>query len=344
MTFSASRLVHAVDSHTAGEPTRVITGGIPPIPGATMADKRAHLAAHFDDLREALVAEPRGHEAMVLAFLTPPVSADAAVGVVFANDVGYLGMCGHGSIGVATVLVSLGMVEAVEPVTTVVLDTPPGPVQAEVAVAGGRPGGVRLRNVPSFLLESGVAVPVEGRGKVRCDLAWGGNWFAIVRADEVGEEVAYGSLGSLLACATSIRASLARQGVQGFDPATGRPHAIDHVEIYRPETAAGVTAAARTFTLCPGRAWDRSPCGTGTSAKMAAMFAHGELGLGQRFVNRSVIGTEFTGVLLEETAEDGRRAVVPQIEGRAHITGLQQFVLDPDDPLRFGIARFARDR
>lgn len=307
-----------------------------------MVDKRTFLREHFDHVRGGLVHEPRGHDAIVLAFLTPPVSPEARFGVVFANDAGYLGMCGHGAIGVATTLVSLGMVEAVEPFTELVLDTPAGAVRAVVTVRDGVPCSVKLRNVASFVTEQDLDVAVPGIGSVRLDVAYGGNWFAIVREEDVGGRVEFAALPDLMRKAMDVRQALHDQGCFGFDPVTGERQAIDHVEIYR-NLGDGKAPRARTLTLCPGTAYDRSPCGTGTSAKMAVLWAKGELRVGQTFVNESVIGTEFRGSVVAEVEAHGRVAVVPEIEGTAFLTGFQQFVFDPADPLRFGIPAFVRD-
>jgi len=331
-----THLISAVDSHTGGEPTRVITAGLPLLVGATMADKRAYLRDTLDPLRTALAREPRGHEAMVLAYLTPPVTPGASMGVIFANGVGYLGMCGHGSIGVATVLVSLGMVPVEEPVTTVVLDTPAGVVACRVRVEKGRARSVRLRNVPSFLAERDVQVDVPGLGPLAVDVAYGGNWFAIVPEDRVGVAIDASRLPALVDVAVAIRGALAAQGVVGKDPRSGEAGEIDHVEIYAHREARG-GRGVRTFTLCPGRAYDRSPCGTGTSAKLATLFARGELGVGEVFSNQSVLGTEFVGQVVEEVRVGDKVGVVPEIEGSAYITGVTQFVL-PEDPLVHGAA------
>src|SRR5262245_16271325 len=207
-----THLISAVDSHTAGEPTRVITAGLPRIVGATMAEKRAYLRAELDHLRTALAREPRGHEAMVLAYLTPPVTPGASTGVIFGNGVGYLGMCGHGSIGVATVLVELSMVAVEEPFTKVLLDTPAGVVECAVHVEKGRARSVRLRNVASFLEARDVAVEVPGLGTIEVDVAYGGNWFAIVPEDRVGVRVAPSQLPALLDVAVAIREALEAQG------------------------------------------------------------------------------------------------------------------------------------
>ncbi|MCB9868999.1 MAG: proline racemase family protein [Planctomycetes bacterium] len=328
--------IQAIDSHTAGEPTRIVTGGLPDVPGATMVDKRAWLRQNVDRLRTGLVLEPRGHDAIVLAYLLPATRDDADCGVVFANEVGYLNMCGHGAIGVATVLVATGRVAATEPETRVVLDTPAGPVTARVVVRSGRPVAVKIRNVPSFLHKADFAVEVPGRGRITVDIAYGGNWFAIIREDQAGLTVEPQHRNELLQFADRVRTALLDAGEQGFHPTTAEPQVIDHIEIYAPrQVPEGV--GARTLTLCPGMSYDRSPCGTGTSAKLAVMHARGQLAVGEQFHNQSICGTEFIGTVLEQVDVAGRQAVIPQVQGSAFITGFQQFVFDPLDPLAFGM-------
>lgn len=329
------RVLQGVDSHTAGEPTRVITGGLPPVPGRTMLEKRTHLQQHHDQLRRALVLEPRGHSAIVCAYLLPPCDPEAQLGVVFANDVSYLGMCGHGAIGVATVAVAMGMIEPVEPVTTVVLDTPAGVVRCAVKVEEGRVRSVAIANVPSFWLRQ-VIVPVEGHGKVTADVAWGGNWFAFVEAAQLGLPVELVALPRLMAAATAIRSQLAEQGVRCVHPETGAEGLVDHVKLYEPLHGSDAPGA-RALTLCPGSAWDRSPCGTGTSAKLAVLHHKGELKAGQTFTSESVLGTRFRARILREVAVGRGKGIVPEVEGSAWVTGLQTFVLDADDPLVHGI-------
>ena len=329
-------VVEAVDSHTAGEPTRIITGGLPPIQGETMAERRQWLQDNLDHLRTGLVCEPRGHDAIILAYLTPPTSADAHSGVVYANEVGYLGMCGHGTIGVATVLVKTGVVEVVEPVTRVVLDTPVGQVEALVHIEDGEPTAVSVRNVPSFLQVRDLKVMVPGHGEVTLDVSYGGNWFGIIPQSQVGIDVEMVNLRELMDFAVRVRAALIDAGHHGFDPDTGDPETIDHIEIYSSrEVASGV--GARTLTLCPGMSYDRSPCGTGTSAKLAAMHARGDLAVGEEFHNQSICGTDFVGTVLETKDVNGRPCVLPQVRGSAYITGFQRFVFDAADPLAFGM-------
>lgn len=330
-----AQVVQAVDSHTAGEPTRIVTGGVPPVRGATMADKRAALQRDHDHLRRALVLEPRGHDAIVLAYLLPPCDPAADLGVVFANDAGYLGMCGHGAIGVATVAVALGMVPAVEPVTEVRLDTPAGTVRCRVAVTAGRPTSVTITNVPSFLFRQRAMVDVHGFGKVAADIAYGGNWFAFVEAEQLGLAVGKVHLPVLMQAATAVREALVRDGVRGVHPDRGESELVDHVKLFVPLD--GDEPGARALTLCPGAAYDRSPCGTGTSAKLAVLHAKGELEVGQWFRSESVLGTSFRARIASTTAVGRFTAVVPEVEGSAYVTALTQFVIDPSDPCRHGI-------
>lgn len=332
--------LQAIDTHTAGEPTRIVTGGLPVVRGRTMADKLEALRRDHDHLRRALVLEPRGHDAIVLAMLLPPC-ADADIGVVFANDAGYLGMCGHGAIGVASTAVATGMVPAA-PCTTVRLDTPAGVVVCKVAVHDGRPTHVTITNVPSFLARQRAIVDVHNFGKVAVDVAYGGNWFGFVEAEQLGLEVSKANLPILMSAATAVREAMVRDGVRGVHPETGSEQIVDHVKLFvatdgqSGSNGEACTAGAKALTLCPGAAYDRSPCGTGTSAKLAVLHAKGELAVGEWFDSESVLGTHFRARITAETEVCGRPAVVPEITGSAWITGFQTFVIDPDDPCRFG--------
>jgi proline racemase len=321
----AARYLAAVDSHTEGMPTRVVTGGVGPIPGATMLERKLHFEAHMDDLRLLLMREPRGHSAMSGAILQPPTRADADWGVLFIEVSGCLPMCGHGTIGVATVLVETGMVPVSEPETVVRLDTPAGVVEVRVAVEGGRARGVTLRNVPAFLYERERRV-----GDLACDIAFGGNFYAIVPAPI---EVAPANGAELVERGLEIMREInERPPVHPEDERiSGCRHVIFHA------AGSGGAHARNATAIHPG--WlDRSPCGTGTSARMAQLHAAGELALGEPFVNESVIGTRFTGRLLEETRVGDLPAVVPEITGRAWVTGMGQYLLDADDPFPAGFA------
>ena len=327
----AARYLAAVDSHTEGMPTRVITGGVGPIPGATMLERKLHFEAEMDDLRLLLMREPRGHSAMSGAILQPPLHPDADWGVLFIEVSGCLPMCGHGTIGVATVLVETGMVPVTEPETVVALDTPAGLVRVRVAVEGGRARAVTLRNVPSFLVGRDRVVAVDGLGDVTYDMAYGGNFYALVPAVEL---IAAADADRLIARGLAIMEAINAEE-RPVHPEDARIAGCRHVVFHEPGRDG---AHARNATaIHPG--WlDRSPCGTGTSARMASLWARGELALGEDFVNESVIGTRFTGRLVEEVTVGGMRAVVPEITGRAWITGMGQYLLDPSDPFPAGFA------
>jgi proline racemase len=330
----AARAVSAVDSHTEGMPTRVITGGVGTIPGATMAERRLHFMAHMDDLRLLLMREPRGHGAMSGAILQPPARPDADWGVVFVEVSGCLPMCGHGTIGVCTVLVETGMVAVTEPETVVRLDTPAGLVEARVAVQDGCAASVTLRNVPSFLHARDATVEVPGIGPLGYDLAFGGNFYAILPAADIGLEVDPARAGELIDAGLAIIAAIdaADRPVHPEDP---RIAGCAHVVLHAPGSD-GADARAAT-SIHPG--WlDRSPCGTGTSARLAQLHGRGVLRVGDTFVNESVIGTRFTGRIAAETTVGGRPAIVPEITGRAWITAMGQYLLDAEDPFPAGFA------
>jgi proline racemase len=328
----AARYFSAVDSHTEGMPTRVITGGVPALPGETMLERKLRFEEERDDLRLLLMQEPRGHGAMSGAILQPPTRPDADWGVLYIEVSGCLPMCGHGTIGVATVLVETGMVEVDEPETVIKLDTPAGLVEARVEVADGRATAVSLRNVPSFLHAAEQVVEVPELGPVTYDMAFGGNFYALVDAASVGlrpePEQAPALIESGLAVMSAINAA-----APPVHPEDERISGCRHVVFHEPGTN-GADARAAT-SIHPG--WlDRSPCGTGTSARMAQLHALGTLKTGEPFVNESVIGTRFTGRAVEETTVAGRPAIVPEITGRAWITGIGQYLLDPTDPFPAG--------
>lgn len=330
----SKRLFQAVDSHTEGMPTRVITGGVGVFPGATMAERRLFGIKERDDLRLLLMQEPRGHSAMSGAILQPPTRPDADWGVLYIEVSGWLPMCGHGTIGVATVLVETGMVEVTEPVTTIRLDTPAGLVVASVEVRDGAAVGVTVRNVPSFLYAQDVSLSVPGVGDVTLDIAFGGNFYALLPASALGMPVLPSNVPAMLDKGLKIMDVIMEQA----PPVHPLDSAIDdcrHVVAYEDGRDG---ASARAVTLIhPG--WvDRSPCGTGTSARMAALHARGALALGEDFVNESVLGTRFTGRLVESTSVGAYAAVVPTITGRAWVTGIGAYLLDPTDPFPSGFA------
>jgi proline racemase len=325
-------IFHAVDSHTEGMPTRVITGGVGTIPGATMAERRTYFQEHRDAVRTLLMYEPRGHAAMSGAILQPSTRPDADYGVLYIEVSGLLPMCGHGTIGVATVLVETGMVEVTEPVTTVRLDTPAGLVSVDVQVKDGAATAVTFTNVPAFSVALDRTVDVPGYGTLRYDLAYGGNFYAMVQLSDLGLPFDRARKDDILAAGLALMDAVnsTDRPVHPEDPAI---HGLKHVQCIAPGSDARHSRHA--MAIHPG--WfDRSPCGTGTSARMAQLHARGELPLEADFVNESFIGTSFTGRLVRETTVGGLPAVVPTITGRAWITGTAQFFLNPSDPFPEG--------
>jgi proline racemase len=335
----------AIDAHTEGMPERVITDGVGVIPGATMLERKLHFEAEMDDLRLLLMREPRGHGAMSGSILQPPTRPDADWGVIFIEVAGCLPMCGHGTMGIATVLVEHAMVDVVEPETVVRLETPAGLVEARVAVRDGRAGEVTLRNVPAFVYARDVRVEAEGLGPVICDLAFGGNFFAIVDAAALGLEVEATAAPRLLEAGLAIIDAIAATGAP-VHPEDDRIAGCHHVIFTAPgrdtqsaaRTGTGGGVYARNATAIHPGYLDRSPCGTGTCARMAELHLRGALGLGEPFVNESPIGSRFTGRIVAETTVAGRPAIVPEITGRAWITGRAQYLLDPEDPFPAGFA------
>jgi proline racemase len=310
--MTAPLAMRVVDSHTEGEPTRVIVDGWPALSGATMTERRDELAARYDHLRRAVVCEPRGHAAIVGALLTPPVTPGAEAGIVFFNNETYLGMCGHGLIGVVRTLEHLGRLAPGD----VRFDTPAGPVSAEL----GRDGRVTVHNVPAHCHALDARVDVPGRGAITGDVAYGGNWFFITHVDEPLE---MSNIDALMELTGDIQAAITAQQTAGVP--------IDHIELS--SRAVRGDADARNFVLCSGGEYDRSPCGTGTSAVMAARHARGELPFGQEWRQESVTGGLFTGWLTEGASGEW----LPHIRGSAFITAEATLRFDPADPFRLGL-------
>lgn len=327
-------MITAVDSHTEGMPTRVVTSGFGHVPGKTMFDKKRYVEKHLDHLRTLLMFEPRGHGSMSGSVILPPADPEADLGVVFIEVSGCLPMCGSGTIGTCTVAIETGMVKAIEPITYLKLDTPAGCVTAEASVQNGRVKKVKIKNVPSFLYRRDVRVDVSGLGNLVLDIAFGGNFYALLPASAVGLTLEVKNARAILEAGMKIMEAVGKQ-VPLCHPLNPEIREIKHTMFTGPADVDGASAK-NTVVVYPGML-DRSPCGTGTSARMAQLFARKKLGLNQDFVHESIIGTLFTGQLVEEVQlTDDLTAVVPTIEGRAWISGFQHFVLDPDDPFPAG--------
>ena len=309
------RFIKVVDSHTGGEPTRVVVEGGPDLGSGPLPGRVKRFRDEFDAFRSAVVNEPRGSDVLVGALLCPPTDPSCAAGVIFFNNVGYLGMCGHGTIGLLVTLAHLGRVGP----GTHRIETPVGVVSARLHGSGE----VTVRNVASDRAAKDVAVEVEGFGVVRGDVAWGGNWFYLIYEHPFKIELA--NLDALNEFTWKVRRALAAQGVTGRNGLE-----IDHVELFGPPTAPG--AQSKNFVLCPGKAYDRSPCGTGTSAKLACLVADGKLRPGETYRQESLIGSVFEGSV---EIVDG--AIYPSITGSAFVNAEATLILDERDPFRTGI-------
>jgi 4-hydroxyproline epimerase len=307
--------VSVVDTHTGGEPTRVVVSGGPDLGCGTMAERLARFRDQFDPFRSAVVNEPRGSDVMVGAILLEPVDPSCASGVIYFNNVGYLGMCGHGTIGVAIALAHLGRIGP----GTHRLETPVGIVNIELLDRNT----ARIENVASYRLAKDVAVAVPGLGRVVGDVAWGGNWFFLVK--EHGEALDLANVDRLTDVSWRIRQALVAAGITGEGGAE-----IDHIELYGPPSHP--SADSKSFVLCPGKAYDRSPCGTGTSAKVACLVADGKLAEGRIWRQESIVGSLFEA----SVRLDGDR-IYPIIQGTAYVNGEATLVFDPADPFAWGI-------
>jgi 4-hydroxyproline epimerase len=309
--------IKVIDSHTGGEPTRIIIEGGPDLGTGPLNERLAVFRNHFDEIRSAVVNEPRGSDVLVGGLLCEPLSDGCSAGIIFFNNTGFLGMCGHGTIGLMVTLKHLGSIDSGRHR----IDTPVGVVTADVADNGE----VTLQNVPSYRLHADVTVDVPDYGAVTGDVAWGGNWFFLVQ--ESSEQLVVDNTDHLTRVTIRIRDALLDQGITGTDGAW-----IDHVELFGPPVAA--TNNSRNFVLCPGGAYDRSPCGTGTSAKLACLAADGKLNEGEVWRQESIVGSVFSGsyVNVEPAGH-----VVSTIVGSAHICGEATLILNPDDPFCMGI-------
>ena len=308
-----------IDSHTGGEPTRVVTSGAPDLGSGSMAERRDRLAQNHDWLRKSLIFEPRGSDWLVGALLQPPVDHSCVAGVIFFNNAGYLGMCGHGLIGVVETMAYQGLLQP----GTHTLETPVG----QVAATLHQDRSVSVKNVESFRYQQKVTLSVSHEGEVVGDIAYGGNWFFLVGNESIDPK----DIDRLLVRTRRIRAALDQQGITGADGAT-----IDHVELFGLPSSPDV-ADSRNFVLCPGGEYDRSPCGTGTSAKLACLAAEGKLEPGEVWRQESIIGSIFRG-----NYQDATHGILPTIQGQAFVTAETECVVDPQDPFRHGIQMESR--
>jgi proline racemase len=328
-----ARTLDAFDYHTEGEPMRIVHAGVPDVAGATMLERSQDFARRHDELRRLVLDEPRGHAAMCAAFLTAPVESAADRGVIFVEPLGVVHMCGHGTIAIATMLVETGAVPRIEPETRVTLDTAAGLVTARVHVAAGRVTGVTITNVPSYSARLDAKVDVAGLGAVSFDLAYGGHFYALVEARTLGLRLEPGQAARLIDAGERIRAAIEAS----FDlahPEGDQSRGLVYVQFYGPP--ARPDAHLRNAVVVAPAALDRSPCGTGTSARLANLHARGTLRSGEPFVHESIIGTVFEGRIAGVTRVGPYEAVIPEIRGRAWLAGVNRLILRDDDPFPGG--------
>ncbi len=309
------RKIRVVDSHTAGEPTRLVISGGPDLGSGPLAARLERFRSHHDEFRSAVVNEPRGSDVMIGGLLCEPEDGGCAAGVIFFNNVGYLGMCGHGTIGLIATLAHLGRIAPGEHR----IETPVGTVTAVLHESGE----VTVNNVASYRIASRVAVEIPRFGTIHGDVAWGGNWFFLV--EDHRQELMLKNVAALTSFSWAIRQALRAKGITGDDG-----HEIDHIELFGPSHLAGVDS--KSFVLCPGKAYDRSPCGTGTSAKLACLYVNGEFREGQVWKQESIVGTVFEGTI---KVQDGR--VYPSIKGAAFVNAEAELIVDRRDPFAMGI-------
>ncbi len=325
--------ITTLDAHTAGEPFRIITGGLPALAGDTILARRRAMKENFDHLRTALMWEPRGHADMYGCIVTPPVSPEADFGVLFLHNEGYSSMCGHGIIAMTTVAVETGMVPVVEPVTTVRIDAPAGLITAHASVEAGRVRSVAFHNVPSFVLALDRTVDVPGIGKVRYDIAYGGAFYAFVRAEDLNVTTTPEDFSRLIETGMAVKRAVMAAG------AITHPYEEDLSFLYgtiiigpphKPDAH-----SSNVCIFAEGEV-DRCPTGTGVSARLALHYARGEIEIGEKIVIESILDTRFSGQVVETTTFGPHPAIIPEVEGQAWITGRSEFFIDPDDPLKKG--------
>ncbi|WP_342513604.1 proline racemase family protein [Sporosarcina sp. FSL K6-1522] len=326
------RLFTTIDTHTGGNPTRTVISGLPPLKGNTMSEKMLYMEEHYDWIRNFLMNEPRGHGVMSGALMTDPCHPDADVGVIYVETGGYLPMCGHDTIGFCTALVEAGLIEVHEPLTNIKVDTPAGLIDVDVKVVDGKAVEVTFVNVPSFLLKS-IEIDVEGIGHVECDIAYGGNFYGIIDARKLGLSLTEDNATNIINKGIDIRNAI--NAVEEIvHPEFPFINGLTHIEFFTDPVHPD--ADLKNTVIVPPGGIDRSPCGTGTSAKLATLYKKKELGLDERFVYESIVGTLFKARVVEETTVMDLEAVIPEVTGSAWIMGMHRFFYNEKDPLREG--------
>lgn len=326
-----SKLVTTIDTHTGGNPTRTVTSGAPKLYGNTMTEKMVYMSERHDDFRRALMFEPRGHEVMSGCILTEPCDPTADIGVVFIETGGYLPMCGHDTIGVCTALIEGGVFPADKDVIR--LDTPAGLVEAKLDTEDGKVKQVTFTNIPSFLYQKNASLYIEGLGEISLDIAYGGNFYGIVDARPLNLSLMPNNASEIIRLAIKIREAV-NADMEIVHPEIEVIRGLTHIEFFADPISP--LAHCRNTVVVPPGGIDRSPCGTGTSAKVATLYAKGELQINEEFVHESIVGSMFYAKVLQETKVGQLSAVVPQISGSAWVTGFHQFVIHANDDLKDG--------
>jgi proline racemase len=330
MRFEKS--ISTVDSHTQGNPTRVVVGGFPYIPGKTMMEKLNYVKDKYDDLVTGILWEPRGHDDMFVAIVAPPTNPRADLGIIYRGAYDYMTMCGHGTIGTVTVAVETGLVKAQEPITSVVVDTPSGLVTTKAKVENGTVKSVTIRNVPSFLYKQDVAIEVPDIGRVRGDVCYGGDFYFILDSAELGLDLDRIDVDDLIRITSGV-GDCASKGTEVQHPEIKDISELHGVIITGPPRHP--EAHYRNFFIA-GTHIDRSPCGTGTCAKMASLYSRGKLRLNDEFVAESILGSIYRAKIVDETKVGGLKAIIPELTGQAWIMAFNTLLIDPRDPFKYG--------
>ena len=326
------RVFSTIDTHTGGNPTRTLISGLPPLKGKTMSEKMLYMEKNYDWIRNFLMNEPRGHGVMSGALITDPCHPEADIGIIYIETGGYLPMCGHDTIGACTALVEAGLIEVKEPYTNINLDTPAGLIKVQIKVVNGKAEEVSFANAPSFLLKS-IEIDVEGIGHVECDIAYGGNFYGIIDARKLVLSLEKENTTTIINKAIDIRSAI-NATVEVVHPEYPFIKGLTHIEFYT--DAVNPAADLKNTVVVPPGGIDRSPCGTGTSAKLATMFKNKEIGIDETFVYESIVGTMFKARVLSETKVKDLDAVINEVTGSAWIMGMNRFFYNERDPLKEG--------
>ncbi|KFN14230.1 MULTISPECIES: proline racemase family protein [Bacillus] len=328
----SQRVFTTIDTHTGGNPTRTLISGLPKLIGENMAEKMLHMKKEYDWIRKLLMNEPRGHDVMSGALLTDPCHPEADIGVIYIETGGYLPMCGHDTIGVCTALVESGLIPVYEPITSLKLDTPAGLVEVDISVQDSKAKEVSFCNIPAFLLKS-ISVHVEGIGNVDVDIAYGGNFYAIIDGEALGLELVPENASTIIDKAIQIRNTI-NEKFEVIHPQYSFIKGVTHIEFYTDPTHE--TAHVKNTVVVPPGGIDRSPCGTGTSAKLAVLYANKKITMQEEFVHESIVGSLFKGSVIDTTYVENIEAVVTKITGSAWLMGMHRFFYNEEDPLKEG--------